>query len=827
MATSRMLRVAAVALLTATALMLWQQPALEIVALLDGPHRAGGGEATRAEEDPRRFPPAPLRSLPAPLRATARSVEWPLVDGPIDTAAITLSIDNQASKDKADVPIPEVEEDKVVQQGLDSTVSAKNEHHSTEQQEDKEVALCRQLLLTWECMTPDVCLAAHTVHELLLWTPLRARQGCATLFNQWPCSERDACVDPSAAGKYVPGDIVARSQLQAEGQKPRPYVPPEQRTPTPFPPPFVCQASNGANVTIYPMSMGAVREMYLGEQRRTLFQRTTAFTDLYPKRPQKTLQHKSLKTFGLNEEIFAVLNMASSKFGLTTKRWGWDCLRHYEYGAYGVLPYFVDLPVAPSRSVSALPRSQLLAVLSMPGLSHNGALWALKEGSNITTKNGDLVQGTPPCSYGGKPHSFDGGAHVECTHPGTVNESLFQPAEYLAAATMFYTYAETYLTTASMAASMLQRAGVPHARKVLLILLQQNNEFNQMSLHHGLVDLGLDVTAFPRIEGHYKRKRKDVPNIEHLDRHRYNLLRYHGNGYMWGLRVFDDDRRLQQEDIFKLLEHKSFDAVIFAGFNGRRPESTYLFKQVTMSYSADKIIFVQTTDAPIPVGVLNEWSNANLYGTFFMREVEDSYAQCPSPVPVPAFDPALLLSRSPYVVQGGVDPSRKKLPRPPPSVHGARRRQRGPARRIQLGRSVHSRTAPVDSLGHAGPHCDAVPTQRVLPVGAGAQGEPLPRLPAAGRLPGAQRVDRADSVRPARRPAVPSDPRRIMVYPCDHLVVDGSLVDPESVPIRGAECVRAGAWCTRPAARSDARQLRPRFWPRRRARILFNTHNRR
>jgi hypothetical protein len=47
------------------------------------------------------------------------------------------------------------------------------------------------------------------------------------------------------------------------------------------------------------------------------------------------------------EDYYA--DLRSSRFGITTKRAGWDCLRHYELAANGCVPCFRDLGAKPPR----------------------------------------------------------------------------------------------------------------------------------------------------------------------------------------------------------------------------------------------------------------------------------------------------------------------------------------------------------------------------------------------------------------------------------------------------------------------------------------------
>ena len=49
--------------------------------------------------------------------------------------------------------------------------------------------------------------------------------------------------------------------------------------------------------------------------------------------------------FDAEEDYYA--DLRASRFGVTTKRAGWDCLRHYELAANGCVPCFRDLDRKP------------------------------------------------------------------------------------------------------------------------------------------------------------------------------------------------------------------------------------------------------------------------------------------------------------------------------------------------------------------------------------------------------------------------------------------------------------------------------------------------
>lgn len=70
----------------------------------------------------------------------------------------------------------------------------------------------------------------------------------------------------------------------------------------------------------------------------------------YPGRPY---------TYVFNEESGYYEDYRKSKYAVTCKKAGWDCLRHYEILANGCLPYFLDLESCPSGTLTTLPKALL------------------------------------------------------------------------------------------------------------------------------------------------------------------------------------------------------------------------------------------------------------------------------------------------------------------------------------------------------------------------------------------------------------------------------------------------------------------------------------
>lgn len=59
---------------------------------------------------------------------------------------------------------------------------------------------------------------------------------------------------------------------------------------------------------------------------------------------------------------------ASSKFCLTMKKEGWDCLRHYEIIAAGCVPYFLSIDKMPNDVMGSFPKALVREAMSLPGM---------------------------------------------------------------------------------------------------------------------------------------------------------------------------------------------------------------------------------------------------------------------------------------------------------------------------------------------------------------------------------------------------------------------------------------------------------------------------
>lgn len=82
---------------------------------------------------------------------------------------------------------------------------------------------------------------------------------------------------------------------------------------------------------------------------------------------------------------------AESLFGVTTKKGGWDCMRHYEILANNCIPWFLDLEDCPDTTMTSLPKQPMLEVVRL--MREKGESWfATNEGFEHWIHLNDEVQ---------------------------------------------------------------------------------------------------------------------------------------------------------------------------------------------------------------------------------------------------------------------------------------------------------------------------------------------------------------------------------------------------------------------------------------------------
>ena len=65
-------------------------------------------------------------------------------------------------------------------------------------------------------------------------------------------------------------------------------------------------------------------------------------------------------TYIYNNETDYYNEYKKSYFATTTKKSGWDCMRHYEILANGCIPYFIDIEKCPINTMTLLPKKKII-----------------------------------------------------------------------------------------------------------------------------------------------------------------------------------------------------------------------------------------------------------------------------------------------------------------------------------------------------------------------------------------------------------------------------------------------------------------------------------
>lgn len=73
-------------------------------------------------------------------------------------------------------------------------------------------------------------------------------------------------------------------------------------------------------------------------------------------------------TYVFEHEADYYADYQRSLFGLTTRKGGWDCMRHYEILANGCVPYFSGLEGCPSDSLFLFPKETCARAMRLPGV---------------------------------------------------------------------------------------------------------------------------------------------------------------------------------------------------------------------------------------------------------------------------------------------------------------------------------------------------------------------------------------------------------------------------------------------------------------------------
>jgi len=334
--------------------------------------------------------------------------------------------------------------------------------------------------------------------------------------------------------------------------------------------------------------------------------------------PYKTKSY----VFGPADEAEYKRDYRKALFGITRKKEGWDCMRHYEILAAGSVPMFLDIEKAPAHVMTHLPKALLSAV------RHSPYFWL--KGCEMRHSQGE-------CSFG-------------------LDHSKFSMAEYESIACSLLEHTRQHLTTKALARYALAASGslprgqaIPSSFRALYVGgTAHNSDYLRDLMLHGFKDLlGENLFEYnsPRCVIGYSLLTQfffDVFTLKRLIFIRYmyhwstdspsngavaNPNKHWGMGFSVARRLpYREDRHLKNISAAEsMILAKSFDVVIYGNAHRGMP----LFSTVMKAgYSKERILVLNGEDWHGWKQVEEQQADLKILDktTYFLRELPES---CP------------------------------------------------------------------------------------------------------------------------------------------------------------------------------------------------------
>lgn len=278
--------------------------------------------------------------------------------------------------------------------------------------------------------------------------------------------------------------------------------------------------------------------------------------------PQKTKDFASLvpgdrTTYTFTNEDAYYKEYQCSYYGITMKKNGWDCLRHYEIIMNGCIPYFVDLKDCPEKSLIFLPKQLILEAMNLDGVNYSTM---------------------------------------------TIDHAIFDKTKYFDILTKMMEHSKTYLTTRSIASYILNTVNTTSKNinelKVLFLCKLQTNIYLRTLVHNGMhLILG---------ENFVDAIKKDFM----YSTYRGGTKRLYGLGFTYS--KLCDDIAIDRNDIMGKIKNKYFDYIIFTSIHKGR---IFLHDKIKKYYEPERLIYLCGGDIHEKCFLFNNESH------YFIREL--------------------------------------------------------------------------------------------------------------------------------------------------------------------------------------------------------------
>ena len=237
-------------------------------------------------------------------------------------------------------------------------------------------------------------------------------------------------------------------------------------------------------------------------------------------------------TYIYNNEIDYYNEYRQSYFAKTTKKSGWDCMRHYEILANGCIPYFPDLEKCSKKTLALFPKDLIY------------------EGNNLYNKFSEK--------------NIDDLTITDINEYNILVEKLLN-------------YTKNYLTTSKMAKYILEKTNHKNAKKILYLSGDTSPDYLRCVTLHGFKELlGKSCHDYPKILHIYKSNDINYKNL-------------YGKGFTY-TNLLDSnllDNNLDN-NIEECIKNKYYDIVIYGSYHRGTPYIDLINK----IYKPNEIIFI-------------------------------------------------------------------------------------------------------------------------------------------------------------------------------------------------------------------------------------------
>lgn len=238
------------------------------------------------------------------------------------------------------------------------------------------------------------------------------------------------------------------------------------------------------------------------------------------------------KTYIFENENDYYQDYQESMFGITCKKMGWDCLRHYEIMANGCIPYFIDIENIPKNTMFRFPKEQI-------------------------QKSNQLYE------------------RIQSKSMEEVTEEEWN--EYNRFVEFYLEYMKTFLTTKSVASYILQKVQKKKIERILFLSGDMNPDYLRCLTLHGFKSIfHKNVHEYPLI-----------PHIYKLANFPYHQL--YGKGISYSNLLYLSEHQFEKDrSILEDIQKHEYDLIIYGNYHRGMP----FWEEVNQFYQKNEIILL-------------------------------------------------------------------------------------------------------------------------------------------------------------------------------------------------------------------------------------------